>query len=233
VADIEVETAKDRIEARLELPTGDGPWPGVVVVHDMTAFNQDIKNITRKIADNGYIALAPNLYSRGGPVLCVRRVITDLFAHRGRAIDDIVAARETLAARADCTGSIGIVGFCMGGGFALVMASQGFDASAPFYPSLLQNYDNVVDDDACPIVASFGKRDPILQGRGPKLEKTLERKGIPHDVKVYDGVGHSFANQLPAQPLLRITGFGYGAEQSEDAWGRVFGFFDTHLAPQT
>jgi carboxymethylenebutenolidase len=232
VADIEVETGNDRIEARLELPDGDGPWPGVVVVHDMTAFNQDIKNITRKIADNGYIALAPNLYSRGGPARCVRRVMTDLYAHKGRAIDDVIAARETLAARDDCTGSIGIVGFCMGGGFALVMASQGFDASAPFYPSLLfPNYDDVVEG-ACPVVASFGKRDPVLPGMGPKLEKSLERKGIPHDVKVYDGVGHSFANELPMQPLLRITGFGYGAEQSDDAWRRVFGFFGTHLAPQ-
>lgn len=229
MTDMVVDTPNGPIDAVVEVPmTGTGPWPGVVVVHDMVTFGSDIKKIARRIADNGYIAIAPNLYSRGGVIRCVRQVMTDLYRHKGRAIDDLLAARDVLAAREDCTGAIGIAGFCMGGGFALVMASQGFDASAPFYPSLAQSYSSVLEG-ACPVVASMGKRDPINPGRGPKLEKVLERQGIPHDVKVYDGVGHSFANRYPGAPLLRIVGFGYDDEATEDAWRRVFNFFGTHL----
>lgn len=229
MTDIVVETPNGPIEATLEIPAGDGPWPGVVVVHDMAVYGSDIKAITRRIADNGFLALAPNLYSRGGMIRCVRRVMVDLYAHRGRAVDDLVAARETLAARQDCTGSIGIAGFCMGGGFALVMASQGFDAAAPFYPSLTQRYSKVLDD-PCPVVASMGRRDPVNPRRGPKLKQVLTGKGVPHDVKVYDHVGHGFANEYPGAPLLRIVGFGYDAEATEDAWRRVFAFFGTHLS---
>ena len=223
-----VDTPAGQIEAVLEVPEGEGPWPGVVVVHDMVSLSDDIRKITRMIADQGYLAIAPNLYSRGGTIRCVRRVIKELWAHEGRSIDDLLAAREVLATRADCTGAIGIAGFCMGGGFALVLAPRGFDAAAPFYPSLPPKYDDLVEG-ACPIVASFGKRDPVLRGAGPKLEATLERKGIPHDVKTYDGVGHSFANKYPGGPLLKIAGFNYDPEVSADAWQRVFAFFGTHL----
>jgi carboxymethylenebutenolidase len=228
VSDIVLETPNGPIAATLELPTGTGPWPGVVVVHDMATYGSDIKAIARRIADNGFLALAPNLYSRGGALRCVTRVMTDLYRHRGRAVDDLSAARAMLAERADCTGAVGIAGFCMGGGFALVMSTQGFDAAAPFYPSLMQPYANVMPG-ACPVVASYGTRDPVNPGRGPALEAVLRRENIPHDVKVYDGVGHSFANKYPGAPLLRVMGFGYDEDATNDAWRRVFDFFGAHL----
>ena len=82
---------------------------------------------------------------------------------------------------------------------------------------------------ACPIVASFGGRDPLGVGAPKKLQRVLDQKGITNDVKVYPGAGHSFANNLPAQPLLRIAGFGYSQAATEDAWARVFAFFGEHL----
>jgi carboxymethylenebutenolidase len=230
VSDIVLDTAHGPIEARLELPADTGPWPGVVLVHDMATYGSDIKAIARRVADHGYLALAPNLYSRGGALRCVTRVMADLYAHRGRAVDDLRAARAALAGRADCTGAVGIAGFCMGGGFALVMSTQGFDASAPFYPSLLQPYGDLMKG-SCPVVASYGARDPVNPRRGPALRAVLERENIPHDVKVYDGVGHSFANRYPGAPLLRVVGFGYDDDSTNDAWRRVFAFFDTHLRP--
>ncbi|MBJ8340365.1 dienelactone hydrolase family protein [Antrihabitans sp. YC3-6] len=233
MSDITIETPAGPIDGVLEIPKGAGPWPGVVVVHDMATYGSDIKEIARRIADAGFLAIAPNLYSRGGVVRCVKQVMSDLYAHKGRAIDDLQAAKDHLIAREDCTGSVGIAGFCMGGGFALVMASQGFDASAPFYPSLAQSYEKVFEG-ACPVVASLGSRDVVNIGAGPKMEKALQRRNIPHDVKVYQGAGHSFANKYPAAPLLRIVGFGYDDAATEDAWRRVFAFFGTHLtADQT
>jgi carboxymethylenebutenolidase len=148
---------------------------------------------------------------------------------RGRALDDVLAARDHLKALTECTGRVGIAGFCMGGQFALVMSPKGFGASAPFYGAPLPRELSETLDGACPIVASFGGRDPLGRGAPEKLQRVLDHKGITNDVKSYPKVGHSFANKLPAQPLLRIAGFGYNQAATEDAWARVFSFFGEHL----
>jgi carboxymethylenebutenolidase len=109
------------------------------------------------------------------------------------------------------------------------MSPKGFGASAPFYGTPLPRELSETLDGACPIVASLGGRDPLGVGAPKKLQRVLDQKGIPNDVKVYPGVGHSFANKLPAQPLLRVAGFGYNQIATEDAWARVFAFFGEHL----
>ena len=227
--DIKIAAPAGVIDGVLEIPSGDGPWPGVVVVHDALGFGSDVRRITRRVADAGFLAIAPDLYSRGGPIRCIQRVMRDVVAGKGDAFDDLLAARDDLIARSDCTGKVGIVGFCLGGGFALVLAPRGFDASAPFYPSILPFYDSIVEG-ACPIVASFGSRDVINVGSGERLRRALERRGIAHDVRTYDGVGHSFANEAPLQPIARIVGFGYNEAATNHAFGRVFEFFKTHLS---
>jgi len=209
--------------------SGQPPWPGVVIVHDAVGLSDDAKNITDRFATAGYLALSPDLYSRGGLVRCVKSVFSELAAGKGRAFDDLDAARSLLASRSDCTGRIGVVGFCMGGGFALVGASRGFDASAPYYGPIPT--DLSILDGACPIVASYGKKDFTLRGAAAKLEAELTERGIPHDVKEYPSAGHSFANQFhgPINVLMRIAGMGYDRESSEDAWRRVLAFFAEHL----
>lgn len=209
---------------------GPGPWPGVVVVHDVFGLTRDTRLITERFATAGFVALAPDLYSRGGLVRCVRSVFRAMLAGQGRAHDDLEATRRTLAERDDCSGRVGVVGFCLGGGFALVAASGEFDASAPYYGDLPA--DMSVLDDACPVVASFGGKDPTLKGAAAKLESELTARGIPHDVKEYPQARHSFANQFPLGPLnllARISGFGYDHEASEDSWRRVLAFFSNHL----
>lgn len=212
----------------LEKPVGNGPWPGVVVLHDALGVSADIRNITRRFADNGFLATAPSLFAGRNPARCIRSVVREVLAQDDEAVGDILAARTSLMNNPDCTGKVGVVGFCLGGGFALLVAPKGFDAAAPFYPSVLPKYDTLVEG-ACPIVASFGARDPMNPGNAGRLRKTLDRKGIENDVKVYPGVGHSFANVMPAQGLARIVGFGYNAEATDDAFARVFEFFGTHL----
>jgi len=217
------------IDALLSVPDGQGPWPGVVVIHDAIGYRPDNEAISRRIAAAGYLALTPNLFSRGGRARCVPRVFRELLSQRGRALDDIIAARDHLLAMPESTGSVGIAGFCMGGQFALVMSPKGFGASAPFYGTPLPRDLRATLDGACPIVASFGRRDPIGIGAADKLRAVVDEKQIPADIASYPGVGHSFANRLPGQPILRITGFGYDEAVADDAWSRVFAFFDRHV----
>lgn len=229
MTDISIETPNGNIEAVLEIPNGEGRWPGVVVLHDAFGLRKPHREITRQIADHGFLAVAPNLFARGGMVRCMPRLFKDLMAYEGQTFDDIAAARELLSRRPDCTGAVGIAGFCISGGFALVASTKGFGASAPFYPPPLQSKYAEIVDGGCPIVASFGQRDLLNRGSGKVLERVLTEKNIPHDVKTYAHAGHSFADRAPLQPLARITGFGENNEAAADAWQRVFAFFGQHL----
>ena len=229
VTTIEIDTPAGPIDALLDIPEGQGPWPGVVVIHDAMGYRPNKQSINSHIAAAGYVALTPNMFARGGWARCVARVMRELLTKRGRALDDVLAARDHLLSLPECTGRVGIAGFCMGGGFALIMSPKGFGASAPFYGTPLPRELSETLDGACPVVASFGARDPMGIGAPKKLQRVLDQKGIANDIKVYPGAGHSFADKLPAQPLLRITGFGYNEAATEDAWARVFAFFGEHL----
>ncbi|MDI3313921.1 MAG: dienelactone hydrolase family protein [Mycobacterium sp.] len=226
---INIDTPAGPIDALLSIPEGQGPWPGVVVVHDAIGYGRDKERISDHIAAAGYVALTPNLFARGGWARCVIRVFRDLMTKRGPAVDDILAARDHLQSMPQCTGRVGIAGFCMGGQFALVMAPKGFGAAAPFYGTPLPRHLEDTLEGACPIVASFGGRDPLGIGAPARLRQAVLNKHLTADIKVYPHAGHSFANQLPAQPLLRVTGFGYHPAAAEDAWSRVFAFFAEHL----
>jgi carboxymethylenebutenolidase len=204
----------------------------VVVIQESLGLTDDIRQQADRLAAGGYLALAPSLYSGRG----IRCVIATMQASRsghGQAFEEIEAARRWLVERDDCTGRVGIIGFCMGGGFALLSAPKLDFAAAAV------NYGEVPEDalerlrGACPIVASYGRRDRTLSGRAQRLEQALTELGVPHDVKEYPDAGHSFLNRFNLGwafgPLLHVAGFDYHHPSAEDAWGRIFTFFDRYL----
>ncbi len=225
-------TLPGAVKAHLAVPpVGAGPWPGVVVLHEAFGLNDDIRQQADRLAAAGYLALAPDLYSAGGAWRCVRATFRSLMAGHGKPFEDIEAARTWLGARDDCTGRIGVIGFCMGGGFALLTAARGFDASAPNYAHLPKDLDGALRG-ACPVVASYGAKDKTLRGTAATLESALARAGVEHDVHEYPDAGHSFLNRHdlgPGGALLRVAGIGYHEPSAQDAWGRILRFFDANL----
>ncbi|MCU1416510.1 MAG: Carboxymethylenebutenolidase [Schumannella sp.] len=220
----------------LAVPEGPGPWPGVVLVHEAYGVNEVMRRQVAHVASLGYVALMPDLFSDGGARRCLAATFRALRSGEGRAFVDIDSARSFLTARDDSTGQVGVLGFCMGGGFALVAAAgHGFDASSVNYGMLPHD----LDDDlrgACPIVGSYGGRDHSLSGASAKLGASLTRLGVPHDVKEYPSAGHSFLNDAESGPAAvrlltkRILGAGPEPVAAADAWRRIESFFGEHLS---
>lgn len=212
-------------------PTGEGPWPAVVVVHEALGLNDDTRQQADRLAAAGYLAVAPDLFTAGGALRCLRSTFRAMLQGEGAAFGDLEATRRWLVERPDTTGRVGVLGFCMGGGFALLGATRGFDASAANYGAVPKNAEEVLAG-ACPIVASYGKRDRMFRGAAAELDGVLTRLGVTHDVKEYPDAGHSFLNRHnlgPFSALEKVAGLNYHQPSAEDAWARILRFLDEHL----
>ena len=223
--------------ALAEPASGIGTGAGVLVVHEALGLTDDVRRIASRFADDGYTALAPDFLGAGWKPLCIARFMQGIGRVRtGRPYRELAAAQHWLGAREGVDPArIGVIGLCMGGGFALLYAARGGQpvrVVAPFYAAVPR--DDAILGDLCPTVASYGGRDFAFRGGAARLEEALTRLGIPHDVKRYPSAGHGFMSRH--SPLLtRIEhltpmGGGYDEPAAEDAWRRMLAFFGTHLA---
>jgi len=216
------------VRAFLTRPRGRGPFPGVLVIQEWWGLNPHIMDVAARFARQGYVALAPDLYSRQG-----NRVTKDpAEAARlmGRlapkdALADLGAALRFLQAQpAADRRRIGAVGFCMGGTYALLLpcVRKGIRAAVPFYgqvpdpPEPLRGL-------TCPILYFHGTQDQWITRRDvDRLRAALDRFGKPGEVVTYEAP-HAFFNNTRKDA--------YRAEFARDAWRRTLAFLAQHLAP--
>ena len=204
----------------------------MVVLFEAFGLTPEMQAHADRLATAGYVALVPDLYFWGPKVRCVMSTLVAATRRNGRAFDDIEVARSWLAASDECTGSVGVVGFCMGGTLALACAPRGgYAAAAPNYGEAPSDAERVLEG-ICPVVASYGSRDRYLRGHADRLRGALEALGVPHDVKEYEGATHGFMNPHPGR-IAKVTGtflpLRYDPATADDAWARIISFFDTHV----
>jgi carboxymethylenebutenolidase len=222
-----------RLRGYLARPNGTGPWPGVVLIHEAWGLDDQMRKHADRLAGMGYLTLAPDLYSQGGARRCLASTMVAMVSGKGRAFADIEAARTWLMSSPDCTGRVGAIGFCMGGGFALLSVHTMAAVSAN-YGFLPKNVDEVMVG-ACPVLAAYGARDRPLRDAPARLSAALERAGVVHDVKQYPDAGHAFLNEEESgprwlRPLLRASHSGPEPESAAQEWRRIEAFFAEHLS---
>ncbi len=216
----------DRTELRgggfLALPEGPAPHPGVVVIHEAFGLNDHIRDVSRRFANAGYVALAVDLFTDRNRTVCMTRYMAGLLlgSVNRYGILDLKSALTHLARMPEVDAKrMGAIGFCMGGGFAVAWActDSRLKVIAPFYatnPRPLAALKRL-----CPVVGSYPARD-FTANAGRKLEGVLDASGIAHDIKIYPNARHSFFNE---------TGRAYDKEAADDSWNRVMTFFGLQL----
>ena len=223
----------------------DAVHPGVVVVHDVWGLSDHYRDLARRLAGDGFAALAVNLYRRTpepkitDPGAWIRALSDpEVIAEIQRAVD-FLAADPAVASR-----KVGVVGFCMGGTYAIHAAAgcRGVFAAAAFYGMLSHERGllapppgerldptrkprsplEAARDVRCPLLGCFGAEDPYISiDDVHHFDEQLDAAGKAHEVIVYPGAGHAFLNDTRAEMFRPAA--------ARDAWSRMVGWFQRYL----
>ena len=199
------------------------PLPGVLVIHENRGLNAHIEDVARRTALAGYLALAPDGLTFAGGAPSDQEAARDLFGQsdRGRITDDVIAGVPYLAGRPDCSGKIGTVGFCYGGGVSLLCAVReaATTASVCFYGSPLTAEE--VARVKAPLMMHYAGKDERINQSIPAFRKLLDDNGIAYSLNMYPGTNHGFHNDSSEAR--------YDAAAAALAWKRTLALFQDYL----
>ena len=212
---------------------GAGSWPGVVVIHDALGMSRDVRRQADWLASERFLAVVPDLFHSG-------KRATGLFALiRGWvSLSDLDATRNWLADQHECIGKIGVIGFCMCGGYALALAADhNFTAASVNSGGPTKEVARAWAR-ACPIVGSFGERDRWwgMRKAPDRIEQILATADIERDIKRYPGAGHGFMNDhgpndqsVVDKLIATLVAARFDEPATRDARKRIVSFFRQHL----
>ena len=229
----------DEIAAYLARPLGPGPYPGVVVIHHMPGWDDGTKEITRRFATRGYVAICPHLHYREGPNASPDDAAAAARAAGGvpddRFLGDAAGAIHYIRSLTYSSGKVGIIGYCSGGRQAFLAAcSLDLDAAVDCYgafivesppPNLPLRVPPILEKAAdlnCPLLGLFGVEDAHPSPEEVKtIERALKEHHKAYEFHTYEGAGHGFFG------VERVM---YRPEAAKDGWQRIWEWFGRHLA---
>ena len=229
--------AGETIAGHLATPEGNGPFPGVVVIQEVWGVSEFIKATARRFAAQGYLAIAPDLYSRlDNPDVSTlenaRKAIGTL--SDAQVVEDLQGAADHLRSIPGFSGRIGVIGFCAGGRYTTIFAARGtgVDAGVTCYGPIMPN--DISGPEMrpvppigmaayvqCPLLGLYGENDTLPSPEDIAMyDAALTEHGKLHDFHVYPDTGHAFMDS--ANP-------GYSLEHAPDAWAKADHWFETYL----
>jgi carboxymethylenebutenolidase len=223
-SDIRFDGPESELLGYLAQPAATGTYPGVLVIHENRGLNEHTKDIARRYAAEGFIALAVDLCSRNGGSTADTSRNTGLLGSTDPddLVADMVAYAEHLqgleGVQAD---GIGVTGFCFGGGytFETAVASADVKAAVPYYGTARRVLDQLAGTEVA-ILVIYGGNDARITGEAEDVRAALEESGQPYSIEIYDGANHAFFND---------TGGNYNQAAAEDAWAKTLAWFREHL----
>jgi carboxymethylenebutenolidase len=214
------------LKAYVAHPAGGGPRPAVIVVQEWWGLNDNIKDIARRFADEGYFAIAPDLYSRQGhKVASDPNTAAQLMGglNKPDGVQDLQSTIQWLRAQKETrAGKIGVTGYCMGGSYAMLVPceSKEISAAAPFYGEIPT--DDEIQKLNCAIFYAYGANDGWIQRKDvDRLAADLKKFNKKGEVKVYEGCQHGFFNDTRKDV--------YAPDAAKDAWARTRKLFAENL----
>jgi len=220
---VEFDSPQGKVRGYLARPeAATGKLPGVLVVHENRGLNPHIEDITRRLALDNFMAFAPDALTPLGGYPGDEDAARALFAKldQAKSREDFVAGVAWLKGRADCTGKIGVVGFCYGGGIANMLATRLPDlaAAVPFYGSQPAAAD--VAKIKAPLLIHYAATDDRINAGWPAYEAALKVSGVPYTMHQYPGTQHGFNNDTTPR---------FDEAAAKLAWQRTVDFFNQHL----
>lgn len=203
---------------------GHGPWPTVIVIQEWWGLDGQTRSIADRIAGEGYLAFAPDLFHGELAKLGDNETASMLAQKYGpNASVELELLFDTLRSYPDCNGKIGSIGFCFGGLMSLGLGlDRPLNAICTFYGGGMQQLFPRMTALPCPVLALFGDADQSIPiGTVEEFRQLLDKIGVEHEVIVYPNSGHAFFRDSDISV--------YKPEAAEDAWEQVKRFFEKHL----
>jgi carboxymethylenebutenolidase len=215
------------VRAYVATPTVKEKRPAIIVVQEWWGLNEHMKDVARRYANEGYVAIVPDLYSRLGNKVTADPNEAGQLMNTLKQEDGLKDLQATVSYvktnPATDPASIGVTGFCMGGSYALMLpcVSRDIKAAVPYYGQV-PNPDTPLQQLACPVLYIYGEDDGwITKADVQRLAAALKRYNKPGEVKTYPGAPHAFFNDTRKDV--------YKPAEAKDAWARTLAFFKQHL----
>jgi len=203
-------------------PAGSGKWPGVVVIHENRGLNPYIEDVARRLAVDGFVAFAPDALTPLGGYPGNEEKAAQMFGtlDAAKRTEDLMAAYTSLKSRPECTGKVGAVGFCFGGGVVNQMAVRFPDLAAgvPFYGGQPSPADAAKIK--APLLLQYASTDERINAGWPAYEAALKENKVKYEAFVYPNTQHGFHNDTTPR---------YDEAAAKLAWQRTIAFFNANL----